>query len=182
GGGPGGRGRAGPGGGGRRAPTSPQLRPLPRLHRYDVVFLTGSWPLLLAARAIPARRRPRLVWLNMTLTNLLRRPHPLTGLLRLAVHGADRVVCVARHQQAFLRRLFDWPEGRLPLALSGTDATFYDPARARGTLPLQRADAGPRGGPTSRVPGPGSQVTAPPGAPAGRTILAPGRDAGRDYA
>jgi hypothetical protein len=33
--------------------------------------------------------------------HLLRRPHRYTRLLDLAIAGADRVVCVARQQQAF---------------------------------------------------------------------------------
>jgi hypothetical protein len=107
--------------------------------------------LLLAAKLIPRRRRPRLVWLNMTLTNLLRRPRRHSGLLSLAIAGADRVVCVARQQQAFLRQRYRWPASRLPLALSGTDAAFYTSDRARPVQP-------------------------------GTAVLAPGRDAGRDYA
>ncbi|MGH2351314.1 MAG: glycosyltransferase family 4 protein, partial [Chloroflexota bacterium] len=113
---------------GRLGPDFLQLRTLRRFPTYDVVFLTGGWPLLLAAQAIPRGRRPKLIWLNMTLTNLLRRPGPFTGLLRLAVKRADRIVCVAGHQQRFLERQLGLPRQALPLVLSGTDATFYHPA------------------------------------------------------
>jgi glycosyltransferase involved in cell wall biosynthesis len=139
---------------GRLGPDLLQLRTLRLFPRYDAVFLTGGWPLLLAARAIPRRRRPRLVWLNMTLTNLLRRPRPASGLLRLALQGADRVVCVARQQQAFLQRRFGWDAQRTPLALSGTDDRFYAPHLARA------------------LPGEETPVD----------VLSAGRDAGRDYA
>jgi glycosyltransferase involved in cell wall biosynthesis len=139
---------------GRLGPDFLQLRTLRLFPRYDAVFLTGGWPLLLAARAIPRRRRPRLIWLNMTLTNLLRRERPLSRLLRAGLQGADRVLCVARHQQTYLQRRFGWSEFRTPLALSGTDAAFYTPERA------------------------GRET---PGAPA-VDVLAPGRDAARDYA
>jgi hypothetical protein len=137
---------------GRLGPDFLQLRTLRLFPRYDAVFLTGGWPLLLAARAIPAFRRPKLIWLNMTLTNLLRRPRPVTRLLRAAVASADRVVCVSRHQQAFLQRHFAWEPARTPLALSGTDAAFYAPERARP---------------------PGSDAAAPGGA---ADVLAVGRD------
>lgn len=149
---------------GRLGPDFLQLRTLRRFPAYDVVFLTGGWPLLLAARAIPRRRRPKLVWLNMTLTNLLRRPHPTTGLIRLALRQADRVVCVAHHQQTFLQRTYGWREARVPLALSGTDAAFFRP---------QREVPGPAGGDAQ----PAALALERPS-----TILAPGRDAGRDYA
>jgi glycosyltransferase involved in cell wall biosynthesis len=139
---------------GRLGPDLLQLRTLRLFPRYDAVFLTGGWPLLLAARAIPRRRRPRLIWLNMTLTNLLRRERPLSRLLEVGLRGADRVVCVARHQQVFLQRRFGWEASRTPLALSGTDAAFYAPERARKDTP----EAAPV------------------------DVLAPGRDAGRDYA
>jgi glycosyltransferase involved in cell wall biosynthesis len=139
---------------GRLGPDLLQLRTLRLFPKFDAVFLTGGWPLLLAARAIPRRRRPRLIWLNMTLTNLLRRERPASRLLELGLRGADRVLCVARHQQTFLRRRFGWDESRTPLALSGTDAAFYAPH-------LARRDA-------------------PEAAPV--DVLAPGRDAGRDYA
>jgi glycosyltransferase involved in cell wall biosynthesis len=146
---------------GRFGPDLLQLRTLRHFPAYDAVFLTGGWPLLLAARAIPRARRPKLIWLNMTLTNLLRRPRPLTRLLRAAVGGADRVVCVARHQQTFLQRLYGWGPGRTPLARSGTDARFYAPERARP---------------------PAAPAAGPAGQPLGADVLAPGRDAGRDYA
>ena len=139
---------------GRLGPDLLQLRTLRLFPRYDAVFLTGGWPLLLAARAIPRRRRPRLIWLNMTLTNLLRRERPLSRLLEAGLRGADRVVCVARHQQAYLQRRLGWEAARTPLALSGTDAAFYAPERARRDTP----EAAPV------------------------DVLAPGRDAGRDYA
>jgi glycosyltransferase involved in cell wall biosynthesis len=139
---------------GRLGPDLLQLRTLRLFSRYDAVFLTGGWPLLLAARAIPRPRRPKLVWLNMTLTNLLRRPRPLSGLLSLALQSADRVICVARQQQSFLRRRFGWDAGRTPLALSGTDPRFYTPLLAR-TLP-------------------GNETAS--------DVLSAGRDAGRDYA
>jgi glycosyltransferase involved in cell wall biosynthesis len=112
---------------GRLGPDVLQLRTLPRFTSYDVVLLTGCWPLLLAAQAIPRRRRPKLVWLNLTLTNLLRRRHPTSGLLGLAVELADRIVCVARFQQAFLSQRLGWHQERLPLVLSGTDASFFRP-------------------------------------------------------
>lgn len=115
---------------GRLGPDALQLRTLPRFTEHDVVFLTGAWPLLLAAQAIPRRRRPRLVWLNMTLTNLLRRPGPLARLVAAAVSRADRIVCVAEHQRRFLHGRLGLPLDRLPLALSGTDADFYDAAKA----------------------------------------------------
>jgi glycosyltransferase involved in cell wall biosynthesis len=139
---------------GRLGPDLLQLRTLRLFPRYDAVFLTGGWPLLLAARAIPRHRRPRLVWLNMTLTNLLRRPRPWSGLLPLALQSADRVVCVARQQQAFLQRRFGWDARRTPLALSGTDARFYAPGLAR----------------------------TPSGDETASDVLSAGRDAGRDYA
>src|SRR5687768_16795646 len=115
---------------GRLGPDVLQLRTLPLFSKHDVVFLTGSWPLLLAAQAIPPSRRPKLVWLNMTLTNLLRRPGRLARLVAAAVRHADRIVCVAESQRRFLRDRLSLPEERLPLALSGTDASFYDPAKA----------------------------------------------------
>src|SRR5947209_2299509 len=89
---------------GRLGPDVLQLRTLPRFREAQVVLLTGGWPLLLAARALPRRRRPKLVWLNLTLTNVLRRAGPLAPLVRLAVRQADRVVCVARFHQDYLRR------------------------------------------------------------------------------
>src|SRR5687768_7092756 len=115
---------------GRLGPDALQLRTLPRFRDYDVVFLTGAWPLLLAAQTIPAHRRPKLVWLNMTLTNVLSREGPLTRLIEAAARRADRIVCVAEAQRHFLYGRLGIPPARLPLALSGTDATFYDPAKA----------------------------------------------------
>lgn len=151
---------------GRLGPDVLQLRTLPQFPRYPVVFLTGGWPLLLAAQAIPHQRRPFIIWLNMTLTNVLRRRHPLSAALRLAVRCADQIVCVARHQQRFLHEQLGLPMERLPLLLSGTDAAFYSRAAAA----------------------PGASNTLPPAAqtpetgPAANYILAAGRDAGRDYA
>src|SRR5688572_12111327 len=115
---------------GRLGPDALQLRTLPRFTGHDVVFLTGGWPLLLAAQVIPARRRPSLVWLNMTLTNVLRRAGPLTRVVGAAIKRADRIVCVAEAQRQFLHDPLGIPLSRLPLALSGTDVTFYDPAKA----------------------------------------------------
>ena len=115
---------------GRFGPDVLQLRTLPRFNAYDVVLLTGGWPLLLGAQLIARARRPKLVWLNMTLTNLLRRGGPRAHAVGFAVRRADRVVCVARSQQEFLVRRLQFPAGRLALALSGTDGTFYDPSRA----------------------------------------------------
>ena len=141
---------------GRLGPDALQLRTLTQFPAYDVVFLTGGWPLLLAARVLEKRRRPKLVWLNMTLTNRLRRGGPLALLIQRAIRQADLVVCVARAQQRFLAERVGLPMVRLPLALSGTDAGFYDPARAS---PARPGGAGARG-----------------------YVLAAGRDAGRDYA
>jgi glycosyltransferase involved in cell wall biosynthesis len=115
---------------GRLGPDALQLRTLAQFSRHDVVFLTGGWPLLLAAQSIPRARRPKLVWLNMTLTNLLRRTGPLARLVGAAVRRADRIVCVAESQRRFLRERLGLPRERLPLALSGTDASFFDPAKA----------------------------------------------------
>jgi glycosyltransferase involved in cell wall biosynthesis len=115
---------------GRLGPDALQLRTLPRFTDHDVVFLTGGWPLLLAAQAIPARRRPKLVWLNMTLTNVLRRKGPLTRLIGAAVRRADRIACVADVQRQFLHERLGIPHSCLPLAISGTDVTFYDRAKA----------------------------------------------------
>lgn len=139
---------------GRLGPDAVQLRTLPHFVGRDVVFLTGGWPLLFAARLIPAARRPRIVWLNMTLTNLLRRGGPRASVLAAAARLADRIACVSADQQAFLvRRLGLGPE-RLPVVLNGTDARFFRPELATATA-------------------------AP--APPGRYLLAAGRDAARDY-
>ena len=132
---------------GRLGPDALQLRTLPHFTKHDVVFLTGGWPLLLAAQAIPRARRPKLVWLNMTLTNLLRRPGPLARLVGAAMKCADRIVCVAEIQRRFLHERLGLPTERLPLALSGTDAAFYDPGKAgtqtaRGALLAAGRDAG----------------------------------------
>jgi glycosyltransferase involved in cell wall biosynthesis len=197
---------------GRLGPDVLQLRVLPQLPRYDVVFLTGAWPLLLAAQAIPRRRRPKLVWLNMTLTNLLRRGGPRAALVGQAVRRADRVVCVARFQQRFLQETLGLPAERLPLALSGTDAAFFNPAvslhplspatsalpgaeGAEGALPLPleegrgvgAAAGSPDAGSHPPLPHTGRRQRAEGGArhaPGGGMphVLAAGRDAGRDYA
>ncbi|HEU5318706.1 MAG TPA: glycosyltransferase, partial [Chloroflexota bacterium] len=139
---------------GRFGPDALQLRTLRRFGGHDAVFLTGAWPLLLAARAIPRLRRPKLVWLNMTLTNLLRRGGWRAALVSAAVRCADAIVCVAEFQRRFLHERLGIAYERLPLVLSGTDARFYDPARA----------AAPRGASTDP------------------SVLAAGRDPGRDYA
>lgn len=142
---------------GRFGPDLLQLRTLPHFRRADVVFLTGAWPLLLAAQAIPANHRPKLVWLNLSLTNLLRaggRRGALRPLIRLAIQQADRIVCVARFQQTFLHRTLGLDERRLPLVRSGTDDRFFCPP-----------------------PGPHTGA-APAAAP---YVLAAGRDAARDY-
>jgi glycosyltransferase involved in cell wall biosynthesis len=141
---------------GRLGPDFLQLRTLSRFGGADVVFLTGGWPLLLAARLLPRRRRPKLVWLNMTLTNLIRRGGALGRVLTTAAAQADLVVCVARFQQAFLAARLRVPLRRLPLALSGTDAEFYSPALAARRPEAARAER--------------------------PFVLAAGRDAGRDYA
>jgi glycosyltransferase involved in cell wall biosynthesis len=143
---------------GRLGPDALQLRTLPRFTRHDVVFLTGAWPLLLAARAIPAHRRPKLVWLNMTLTNLIRRGGWRARAVSMAVRQADRIVCVAEFQRRFLHERLDIPYARLPLCLSGTDVRFYDPTKA----------APPQNGNATWLGGEG-------------VVLAAGRDAGRDY-
>jgi glycosyltransferase involved in cell wall biosynthesis len=132
---------------GRLGPDALQLRTLPHFTQHDVVFLTGGWPLLLAAQAIPRARRPKLVWLNMTLTNVMNRPGPLPRLVGAAVKRADRIVCVAEFQRRFLHQRHGLPLERLPLALSGTDAAFYDPAMAgaqeeRGAVLAAGRDAG----------------------------------------
>jgi glycosyltransferase involved in cell wall biosynthesis len=137
---------------GRLGPDALQLRTLRRFAGHDVAFLTGAWPLLLAARVVPRRRRPKLVWLNMTLTNLIARGGWRAALVSAAVRCADAIVCVAQSQREFLHRRLGIAYERLPLALSGTDARFYDPARARPAA-------------TPRV-----------------AVLAAGRDAARDYA
>jgi glycosyltransferase involved in cell wall biosynthesis len=139
---------------GRFGPDLLQLRTLPHFRQVDVVFLTGAWPLLLAAQAIPAPRRPKLVWLNLSLTNLLRAGGPLRPLIRRAIRQADRIVCVARFQQDFLRHTLGLDEHRLPLVRSGTDDRFFCPP-----------------------PGPHTGA-APAAAP---YVLAAGRDAARDY-
>lgn len=139
---------------GRLGPDFLQLRTLPRFTGQDVVFLTGGWPLLLAARALPMRRRPKLIWLNMTLTNLLRRGGALGRLVALAVRQADRVVCVAQFQREYFQKALGLPFNRLPVILSGIDELFYDPTVA---------------------------MCAPPGEGDQPTVLAAGRDAGRDY-
>ncbi len=139
---------------GRFGPDLLQLRTLPHFRRADVVFLTGAWPLLLAAQAIPVTRRPKLVWLNLSLTNLLRRGGPLRPLIRLAIQQADRIVCVARFQRAFLQRALGLDERRLPLVRSGTDDRFFCAAAAGSGA---AAGAGPS------------------------YVLAAGRDAARDY-
>ena len=131
---------------GRLGPDALQLRTLPHLSTYDVVFLTGAWPLLLAAQLIPAPRRPKLVWLNMTLTNVLRRGGTTARLVGAAVRRADRIVCVAEFQQRFLHERLGIPYARLPLALSGTDAEFYDlthatPNRERDAILAAGRDA-----------------------------------------
>ncbi|MCX5989629.1 MAG: glycosyltransferase, partial [Chloroflexi bacterium] len=138
---------------GRLGPDVVQLRVLPQFTRNDVVFLTGGWPLLLASRLIPASRRPRLVWLNMTLTNLLRAGGIRARLIAIAARMADRIVCVSSDQQAYLSRRLGLPVSRLPVVRSGTDIRFFDQALASPVV-----DGG--------IP----------------FVLAAGRDAGRDYA
>ena len=138
---------------GRLGPDVVQLRVLPQFIRNDVVFLTGGWPLLLASRLIPASRRPRLVWLNMTLTNLLRAGGIRARLIAIAARMADRIVCVSSDQQAYLSRRLGLPVSRLPVVRSGTDIRFFDQALASPVV-----DGG--------IP----------------FVLAAGRDAGRDYA
>lgn len=138
---------------GRLGPDVVQLRVLPQFTRNDVVFLTGGWPLLLASRLIPASRRPRLVWLNMTLTNLLRAGGIRARLIAMASRMADRVICVSSDQQAYLSRRLGLTVSRLPVVRSGTDTRFFDKALASPV-----ADGG--------IP----------------FVLAAGRDAGRDYA
>lgn len=144
---------------GRLGPDVVQLRTLRRFAGSDVVFLTGGWPLLLAARVLPSARRPRLVWLNMTLTHLIRRGGPISTLVGAAARCADRIVCVAESQRQFLHRRLNIPLSRLPLVRSGTDAAFYAPERA------QRRSASEDVATEQR-----------------QTVLAAGRDPGRDYA
>lgn len=157
---------------GRLGPDVLQLRTLPLFTRYDVVFLTGGWPLLLAAQAIPRHRRPKLVWLNMTLTNLMRRRGALAAGLSTAVRLADRVVCVASFQRTILQERLGLREAQLPLVLSGTDATFYEPSRAASV-----------GDPANSAISP-SEIDLPQsaGVEGRQIVLAAGRDAGRDYA
>jgi glycosyltransferase involved in cell wall biosynthesis len=146
---------------GRLGPDAVQLRTLPHFVGRDVAFLTGGWPLLFASRLIPARRRPRIVWLNMTLTNLLRRGGPRATVLAAGARLADRIACVSVDQQAFLMRRLGLPPSRLPVVLSGTDTRFFasDLARTPDT----------RGGLDGKDP-------------AGLGyVLAAGRDAARDY-
>lgn len=138
---------------GRLGPDVVQLRVLPQFTRHDVVFLTGGWPLLLASRLIPASRRPKLVWLNMTLTNLLRAGGMHARLIALASRMADRIICVSADQQSYLSRRLGLQMSRLPVVRSGTDIRFFD------------------------------QASASPVADGGTPfVLAAGRDAGRDYA
>ncbi|HEV2123623.1 MAG TPA: glycosyltransferase family 4 protein [Chloroflexota bacterium] len=142
---------------GRLGPDVLQLRTLPQFKSYDLVFLTGGWPLLLASRVLRQPGRPKMVWLNMTLTNLLRRPGPMAPLIASAVKQADRVVCVAQMQRTYLMKRVGIPEMRLPLVLSGTDANFFRAAHVPGRAQILGREA------------------------AGQRVLAAGRDAGRDY-
>lgn len=139
---------------GRLGPDAVQLRTLPEFVGRDVAFLTGGWPLLFAARLIPAARRPRVVWLNMTLTNLLRRGGPRARVLAAAARLADRIACVSSDQRSFLMGRLRLPASRLPVVLNGTDAQFFQAG-------LASPDA--------------------PGDSRGRYVLAAGRDAARDY-
>jgi glycosyltransferase involved in cell wall biosynthesis len=141
---------------GRLGPDVLQLRTLAHFSSYDVVFLTGGWPLLLAAQALNRRKRPKLIWLNMTLTNLLRRRGPLVPLIATAIKRADRVICVARAQQHFLSSRLGLSDERLPVVLSGTDTSFFDPAKLATASRVNGHD-GPR------------------------VVLSAGRDAARDY-
>lgn len=165
---------------GRLGPDFLQLRTLRQFTSHDVVFLTGGWPLLLAARAIPRARRPKLVWLNLTLTNLLRQGGRAAPLQRLAVRVADLTVCVARSQQRFLQQELGISLARLPLVLSGTDATFFDPS-AVATCPAERAAR------IGRACGTAADEKVNHGQPLVSDssdvpyVLAAGRDAGRDY-
>lgn len=152
---------------GRLGPDAVQLRTLRQFAGRDVAFLTGGWPLLFASRLIPAARRPRIVWLNMTLTNLLRRGGPRASVLAAAARLADRIVCVSRDQQSFLMRRLGLPASHLPVVLSGTDVRYYSSERATGGGSGAHHHGGEERDSASR--------------PAERLVLAVGRDAARDY-
>ena len=155
---------------GRLGPDAVQLRTLPHFVGRDVVFLTGGWPLLFASRLIPAGRRPRMVWLNMTLTNLLRRGGPRAGVIAGAARLADRIVCVSADQQAFLMRRLGLPASRLPVVLNGTDARFFSPELAGSPTSAATSDGphlpspydGPNNNPKPRVAPPPAPGVPPP--------------------
>ncbi len=137
---------------GRLGPDMLQLRTWRRLRQADAALLIAGWPLLLVKR-LRRWQRPRMLWLNMTLSTLSRRRTPLQPLLRWALGGADGIVCVAQAQADDLATRLGRPHHELPVVRSGVDARFHT------AVPL--ADDRP----TGQRP----------------FILAAGRDPGRDY-
>ena len=137
---------------GRLGPDVLQLRAWRQLRQADAALLIAGWPLLLVKR-LRRWQRPRMLWLNMTLSTLLRRRTPLQHVLRWALGGADGIVCVAQAQADDLARRLGRPHRELPVVRSGVDARFH--------TAVSPADERPTGRPPF--------------------ILAAGRDPGRDY-
>jgi glycosyltransferase involved in cell wall biosynthesis len=165
---------------GRLGPDAVQLRTLARFAGRDVAFLTGGWPLLFASRLIPAARRPRIVWLNMTLTNLLRRGGTRATVLAAAARLADRIVCVSSDQQAFLVRRLGLPVSRLPVVLNGTDSRFFSPELVEAPVSSRKRtcedSSFDASGSNDRGGASGERSSGFP-----QFVLAAGRDAARDY-
>ena len=112
---------------GRLGPDLLQLRTLRTLRHVDASLLIAGWPLLLVRR-LRRWQHPRMLWLNMTLSTLLRRRSPMQPLLRWALGGADSIVCVAQAQAADLATRLQRPLADFPVVPSGVDATFHTPA------------------------------------------------------
>ena len=109
---------------GRLGPDVLQLRTWRQLRQSDAALLIAGWPLLLVKR-LRRWQRPRMLWLNMTLSTLLRRRTPLQHVLRWALGGADGIVCVAQAQADDLAKRLRRPHRELPVVRSGVDARFH---------------------------------------------------------
>lgn len=104
---------------------------VPRFGNFDIVFSTAGLDLPLIKKLL-LRRRPRWVWMNFHLINMLTRNTGLKGrLIRWLIRSMEGVVCLTTYERDYFVGKFGMPADKVFFVPLGVDSDFLRPEKAK---------------------------------------------------